>query len=299
MKQNSGIEKHPGLQCYISQSGHCSRRKAAALIAEGKVELDGQVYTTPWQPVKPGQRVKVAGVGIHKAQRLYLALHKPSGYLSTNSDPEGRPCAIDLLKPIYKERLFHVGRLDKNSSGLIFFTNDGHFAQAIQHPSALMEKEYEVKTRKGIPEFMLRHWQRGITIAGLHYRLCRYQLLGYRKVHLVLTEGLNREIRRVFEHFHIPLKRVHRLRIGTVQLRGLAPGQFRQLKPFELRALRAGQNTEVAVEKNLPKGLGKNKKKTSVACTTVPPCPIAPPSPIAKGSPLSATTTKIGKNNRK
>ncbi|MEM9425004.1 MAG: S4 domain-containing protein, partial [Spirochaetota bacterium] len=92
MKPNPGPERHPSLQRYISQAGHCSRRKAAQLIEEGKVELDGQVCTVPWQPVEPRQRVKVEGVGIRKEKKrlLYLALHKPSGYLTTNSDPQGR-----------------------------------------------------------------------------------------------------------------------------------------------------------------------------------------------------------------
>ncbi|MEM9424918.1 MAG: pseudouridine synthase, partial [Spirochaetota bacterium] len=148
----------------------------------------------------------------------------------------------DLIQGVYKERLFHVGRLDKNSSGLIFFTNDGDFAQAVQHPSAVIEKEYEVKTRKNIPEFMLQHWMRGIRIAGVRYQLSRYRMLGPHRVRLVLTEGLNREIRRVFEHFHIPLKQVHRLRIGTVRLYGLAPGEFRHLKPFEWKVLKSGKN---------------------------------------------------------
>ena len=141
-----------------------------------------------------------------------------------------------MIQPVYRERLFHVGRLDKNSSGLIFFTNDGDFAQAVQHPSQAIEKEYTIKTRKSIPEFVLQHWQRGIEIEGIRYRLQRYELLGQRELRLVLIEGLNREIRRVFEHFHIPLKRVHRLRIGSVRLRGLRPGEFRPLQAHEIRS---------------------------------------------------------------
>ncbi|WGK68109.1 pseudouridine synthase [Candidatus Haliotispira prima] len=246
--KDSGKESsHSGLQRYISRSGHCSRRKAAELIKEGKVELDGQVCTEPWQPVRPGQRVKVSGVGIRSGEDkrlLYLALYKPPGYLTTNADPQGRACTIDLIRPIYNESLFHVGRLDKNSSGLIFFTNDGDFAQAVQHPSKSIEKEYEVKTRRGIPEFMLKHWQRGVEIDGVRYKLNGYQMLGHREVRLTLTEGLNREIRRVFEHFHIHLKRVHRLRIGTVKLYGLAPGEFRSLRPHEIKVLQSGGNPE-------------------------------------------------------
>ncbi len=247
MKTASSAQAHPSLQRYISKSGHCSRRKAAELIAAGKVELDGRICTEAWQPVRPGQGVRAEGVGIQPRpvqSLLYLALHKPPGYLTSNSDPEGRPCAIDLIRPVYSERLFHVGRLDKNSSGLIFFTNDGDFAQAVQHPSRRVEKEYEVKTRKYIPEFLLRHWMRGIAIDGVKYQLRRYQMIGQRQVRLVLTEGLNREIRRVFEHFHIPLKRVHRLRIGIVKLSGLAPGAFRKLRPYELKALQSDEGPQ-------------------------------------------------------
>ncbi len=246
----------PSLQRYISQSGYCSRRKAAALIAGGKVQLNGEVCSEPWRPVRPGQRVWVAGVGISgNPKRLYLALHKPPGYLSSNSDPEGRPCAIDLIQPLYHERLFHVGRLDKNSSGLLLFTNDGNFANNVQHPSRAVEKEYLVRTRKSIPEFMLEHWQRGIEIDSVRYRLRNYQMIGHREVRLVLVEGLNREIRRVFEHFHIPLKRVHRLRIGSVKLHGLAPGQFRPLKPYEQKALQSGSNPK-------PKGHSTTDERT-------------------------------------
>ena len=249
----NNTSKIPSLQRTISQSGYCSRRKAAELIAQGKVELDQNVCTIPWQPVQPGQRIRVNGISIQAQKRwLYLMLHKPPGYLTTNSDPEGRPCAIDLIRPIIQERLFYVGRLDKNSSGLLFFTNDGHFAQAISHPSAAVEKEYEVRTRKVIPEYVLQNWQRGLWIDGIGYRLRAYQMLGQRKVRLTLTEGLNREIRRVFEHFHIPLKRVHRLRIGAVALSHLASGEFRRLKPFEIRSF------QMAAEKPITRNRTKN-----------------------------------------
>ncbi len=267
MKQNI---VSPSLQRYISQLGHCSRRKAADLIVQGKVELDGKICTLPWQSVEQNQHVKVEGIGIDRTNKrlLYLALYKPPGYLSANSDPEeNRPCAIDLIQPIYKERLFHVGRLDKNSSGLILFTNDGDLAQTVQHPSSMIEKEYEVKTRKSIPEFMLEHWQRGIHINGVRYKLCRYQMLGQRKVQLVLTEGLNREVRRVFEHFHIPLKRVHRLRVDMVRLYGLAPGEFRKLKPFEIRALQTGKKVETPKKTNQGKNKNYNRDRYTKATT--------------------------------
>lgn len=233
-----------GLQRFISRSGYCSRRKAAQLIDEGRVRVNNEVCTVPWQEVSDQDKVSVDGAVIKSGlsgRKLYLALHKPPGYLCTNSDPEGRPCAIDLLKPVFKERLFHVGRLDKNSSGLIFFTNDGDFAQQVQHPSNVIEKEYQVKTRTQIPEFMLEHWRRGIVVEGVKYRLKNYRLLGSREVSLILTEGLNREIRRVFEHFNIAVKRVHRLRIGQVRLKGIAMGTFRPLSGYEIKSLLAGE----------------------------------------------------------
>ena len=225
------------LQLYISRAGIASRRKAADFITEKRVKVNNRVILEPWHLVQEQDTVSIdnKAIKLQTDKKIYIALYKPPRYLTSNYDPQGRPLAIDLIKPIVSQRLFHVGRLDYNSSGLIIYTNDGDFAQTMSHPSFEIEKEYLVTTRYHIPEELLNHWLDGITIEGVTYYLEDYQLQGEHSVKLTLLEGRNREIRTVFNYHNIPLKRVHRKRIGNITLRNLQPGQFRLLQKQEIR----------------------------------------------------------------
>jgi 23S rRNA pseudouridine2605 synthase len=168
-------------------------------------------------------------------KRVYIALHKPAGYLCAQSDPQHRPLARDLYGSAIRERLFHVGRLDFLSSGLILFTNDGEFAKIASHPGAHIEKEYLVETGRAIDEEFLKRYAHGMRVGEVTYRCKAYTLRGPHSALITLTEGKNRELRNVFTSRNIRLKRVHRLRIGPLTLRGIPSGHFRRLTEREVR----------------------------------------------------------------
>jgi 23S rRNA pseudouridine2605 synthase len=222
------------LQVYLARCGLGSRRYCETLITSGRVLVNGR-------PVQLGCKVSSTDrVTLDKKQvypereNIYLAIHKPRGYVCSNSDPQGRPLAGDLVKDSIPQRLFHVGRLDLNSSGLIFYTNDGGFARLISHPSSGFEKEYLVEAKQDIPESMLRDYQSGVRVEGELLRLKKYAYKTPQKALLILEQGKNREIRRVFMHYAVALKRIHRLRIGCVRLEKLPSGGFRFLSQKEI-----------------------------------------------------------------
>lgn len=222
------------LQLYMARSGVASRRKCEFIIAQGRVRVNDQRVTQPGVIITD-EEVTLDGRTLKPLKTyVYLALNKPKGYLCSNSDPQGRPLAVDLLKNTWPSRLYSVGRLDFLSSGLIFFTNDGDFTRCVSHPSAKIEKEYLVETREEIPEDFLKHCKKGLTVNGIHYRIQGYTYLSHKRVKLVLTEGRNREIRRLFLHRRLKIKELHRLRIGRIGICGLKSGEYRFLSSKEV-----------------------------------------------------------------
>ncbi len=221
------------LQVYMARCGVGSRRSCEQYISAGRVSINGKIATLG-SKVCEGDRVELAGRLLRaEPVKAYLAVNKPRGYLCSNIDQRGRPLVLDLLHDI-PVRLFHVGRLDLQSSGLIFYTNDGQFAKLVSHPSYGIEKEYIVEATKPIPETALRQYRQGISIGGESYRLKRYEYKTARKAVLTLLEGKNREIRRFFEYFKVDCKRIHRVRIGCVEIRGLPSGGYRHLSQGEV-----------------------------------------------------------------
>jgi 23S rRNA pseudouridine2605 synthase len=224
------------LQVFMARCGIASRRRCEEYILEGRVTVNGQ-RAAIGSKVAPGDRVffdrKLLEVEKDKA---YLAVNKPRGYLCSNSneDARGRPLVAGLLRRI-PYRLFHVGRLDLQSSGLIFYTNDGDFAKLVSHPSSAIEKEYRVECAHDVPEEQLKQYQKGITVEGQHYRLKRYRYKSPRSLSLTLIEGKNREIRKVFELFRITLRSIHRVRIGCVTEDGIPVGGYRRLEVAEIQ----------------------------------------------------------------
>ncbi len=224
------------LQVYLARCGVDSRRKCEQLIREGRVRVNDVPIDQQGVKVREGDRVTLDGKELRPvALRIYLALHKPPHYLCANTDPLGRPLASDLFAGEIGTRLFHVGRLDFLSSGLIFYTNDGEFARIVAHPASGVEKEYQVRTGEVIPDGMLDSYREGVEVEGETYRLKRFRRTGDREALLVLQEGKNREIRKVFAHFGLTVHRIHRVRIGHVTIRGIEPGRFRPLSPEEIR----------------------------------------------------------------
>ncbi len=223
------------LQLWLARSGIGSRRACEEYIRQGRVTVNGEGVIRMGVKVTPEDTVCFDGRKVKPASTLvYLAVHKPRGYICASSDPVGRPLASDLFKGAIKERLFHVGRLDYLSTGLIFYTNDGEFAKLVSHPRSRVEKEYLVETSRPIQDDFMRQYVKGIHVGDEVYRCAGYSMHSDRTILITLLEGKNREIRNVFNSRNIRLKKVHRVRIGNVTLKGIAPGRFRKLTEREV-----------------------------------------------------------------
>ncbi len=239
--KSDALETGIRLQVWLARAGVASRRSAAEVIKNGRVRLNGKITCEPSARVGDDDRVEFDGRLLRMQEYVYYALHKPSQYLCTAADEEGqhRPLALDLIQPFVKARLFTVGRLDYMTSGLLLLTNDGEWAKRLAHPSSGVEKEYLVQSKKEVPVDLLEAFKTGIRLEGELLRCSDFVLEGPHSARLTLAEGRNREIRRVFLSRNVTLKRIHRLRVGPVTLRGLEAGRFRKLTEAEVRALNA------------------------------------------------------------
>lgn len=226
------------LQLYLSQCGLGSRRQCEQFILDGLVDLNGERVTRLGVRVESDDDVRYRGRKVFPTKKhIYLALHKPQGYICSSEDRSGRPLIYDLVKTVVPQRVFTIGRLDYMSSGLILLTNDGDFAQKIIHPASRIEKEYLVTTSDEIPVELMEAFRKGLRIDGEIFRLKEYRLQGSRKVSIVLEEGKNREIRKVFLSRNLKIKKIHRVRIARLSLGNLPSGHFRHLKEAEVQML--------------------------------------------------------------
>ena len=236
--QDNGTKDLMRLQLYMARSGVASRRASEAIILAGRVSVNGTVVTELGTKVSVADTVCLDGKEIHLEEtKRYVLLNKPAGYVCSLADEKGRAVAADLLKETYSERLYNVGRLDMFSSGLIIFTNDGDFAARLSHPSAEMEKEYIVDTSLPLPRGLCEDFMKGLRVDDTFYRCKEAEELNSHRMRIVLVEGKNREIRRVFESREIGIKSLMRIRIGCVGVGGLQFGEFRDLTQAEIQAL--------------------------------------------------------------
>lgn len=241
--------KAPRINRYLASAGVASRRACDELVESGRVRVNGAVVTDHSTRIGASDDVTVDGEPVNPARTLvYLASHKPAGVVTTNADDRGRKRAVDFLKSLYGGRLFSIGRLDVPSTGLLLFTNDGDACHRLTHPSAQVEREYLVETKRPIPKEHLDAFAAGIRIHGSLYRARRYRLHTARRCSIVLTEGKNREIRNVFAHFKLSVTRIHRVRYGPVSIGRLPVGQARFLTDREQNDIR------VLVQKGGPHG---------------------------------------------
>ena len=231
MAEHEGIRLH----VYLARCGLASRRKCEEMILEGLVKVDGKVIRQKGFKVIGEESIVYNGREMRLEKNLvYLALHKPDRFLRSSFDSQNRPLASELLPDFGRERLFHVGRLDFMSSGLIFYTNDGVFANKIMHPSSRVEKEYLVTTRDPVTKEVLDAFVMGVPIEGEVFTITSFNLKNPNTMHIVLQEGKNREIRKLFQYARIGVRKIHRVRIGQVRLLGLPPGQSRHLTKKEI-----------------------------------------------------------------
>lgn len=242
------------LQAYMAKCGVGSRRHCEELIAQGRVMVNNKQVREMGVKVGPDDVVQVDTETIELADQLYyIALNKPRKYVCTNYDPNEDRYARDLIDIRDRNLLFNVGRLDKDSNGLILFTNDGAFANAMMHPRYEVEKEYIVKVDRDIVIDDLNQALDGLYIdMNKPYRIKRYDLMPRTKqfVKITLTEGKNREIRKIFSFLGYDVKSLTRIRIGCVELGDLNTGEWRNLTREEIRGLLSGQGNSKPVKKN-------------------------------------------------
>lgn len=231
------------IQKMIADSGYCSRRKAEELISKGRVKLNGH-------PVKLGDKcgfkdlITIDGERLYMPRKknfVYIMLNKPRGYVTTVSDELDRRCVMDLLEDV-EERVYPVGRLDRNSEGLLLFTNDGEFANSIMHPSRHITKTYRVTVRPDITDEQLVKLSEGVDIDGKTTLpatvIVKEKQQGRVVLLMTIKEGRNRQIRRMCEAVELEVARLRRISVGPVKLGMLKPGAWRELTAEELRALR-------------------------------------------------------------
>lgn len=230
------------LQKVLAAAGLGSRRHCEEYILAGRVAIDGQVVTELGVRVDlERQKVTVDGERIKPQTKKYYLIHKPAGCLCTNEDPAGRPRVIDLLPPS-DTRLFTVGRLDENTEGLLLVTNDGELAHRLAHPRFQVERVYRVLVAGHPTPPTLEELQRGLHFAEGKFRVRQARKLKTQGqstlLEIVLTEGQNREVRRLFARVGHKVMSLQRIQFGPLRLGDLQPGEYRPLRPQELDRLR-------------------------------------------------------------
>jgi 23S rRNA pseudouridine2605 synthase len=224
---------------YIAHAGIASRRAAEALIRDGRVTVDGQIARDPARDVDDSSRVSVDGSVLAGAEaRVVYALHKPAGVVSTARDTHGRPTVVELVP--HRGRLYPVGRLDADTTGLLLLTNDGELAHRLTHPSFEVEKAYRARVAGGqLDEAALRALRTGVELEDGPTAPARARRLGPQELELILHEGRKRQVRRMCEAVGHPVTALRRVRFGPLSLGELAPGEYRRLSAAEVKRLRA------------------------------------------------------------
>jgi 23S rRNA pseudouridine2605 synthase len=231
------------LQKVMAQAGIASRRKSEELIKDGRVKVNGKVVTELGLKVSSSDKVEVNGIQIEKEEPVYFLLYKPRGVISSVNDEKGRKVVTDFFQH-FKERIFPVGRLDYDTSGLLVLTNDGEFANLLMHPKNEIDKVYVAKV-KGIPsKENLRKLEKGIRLEDGKTAPARVKLLSADNkkqsaiVEITIHEGRNRQVRRMFEAIGHDVLKLKRERYGLLTLNGLKTGDARELTPHEVKQLR-------------------------------------------------------------
>ena len=235
------------LQKILSAAGVASRRAAERLIAAGRVSVNSQVVTKLGTRADPkGDIVRLDGRRVGDVERRrYLLVNKPTGYVTTRSDPHQRRTVLDLVRRV-REYVYPVGRLDYDSEGLLLLTNDGELAERLTHPRHGLKRVYEAVV-EGVPSAnAMRRLASGVVLDGRRTAPAAVRLLGGHgsrrgdkaRIHVTLTEGRNRQVRRMFESIGHPVVRLRRVQLGPIRIRGLKPGDVRELSSEEVESLR-------------------------------------------------------------
>jgi 23S rRNA pseudouridine2605 synthase len=224
------------LNRFLAAAGVGSRRHCDKLVAAGRVTINGKVCTDFSAQPGPRDYVKVDGKLLRVAPPLTIMLHKPAGFVSTRKDRHARDTVFDLL-PQKFSRLFNIGRLDAQTEGLLLLTNDGELAQQLTHPRYKIEKEYEVTLDRSWDPTLTPKLLRGTFLDGQRAKIVRLHSVSWTHLRVVLRQGINRQIRRMFEALGYRVKHLSRVRVGNLRLADLPRGHWRVLMKRELKGL--------------------------------------------------------------
>ena len=243
------MEKGTRIQKVLFEQGIVSRRKAEEWIEQGKIKVNGRPASLG-QKINPNRDVvTIDGERVYfqkSSQKYYIMLHKPRGYVTTMSDELGRKCVAELVEDV-PERVYPIGRLDKDSEGMLLFTNDGDFANLIMHPSHHVSKTYRVTVRPDISDAQVIQLSTGVVIDGKKTSPAHVTVLekapGRVVLQVVIYEGRNRQVRKMCEAVGLEVARLKRTAIGPLKLGMLAPGKWRELRPGEIGMIRNAVKT--------------------------------------------------------
>lgn len=231
------------LQKFLAESGVASRRASEAIILEGRVSVNGQIVRKLGTTIEPARdQVELDGRPLKVRRKIYIALNKPPGFLCTRKDDLGRTTILELL-PREWDHLVSVGRLDRESEGLLFLTNDGDFALRLTHPRYGVRKIYRAAVEGKVEPQMLKRFIQGIEDAGETLKAEKARIItannSHSVVELELAEGRNREVRRLFASQEMEVTRLQRIQIGRIKLGELPIGKWRTLTETEIKSLLA------------------------------------------------------------
>lgn len=231
------------LQKRIANSGYTSRRKAEVLIEEGKVKVNGETVTELGTKVKPSDTVEVEGIKLEQEDKLYILFYKPAQVITSVSDDKGRKVVTDYFKEL-ETRIYPVGRLDYDTSGLLLLTNDGDFTNLMTHPRYKINKKYVVKLKGYLMREEVKALEKGVKLEDGMTQPATVKVKNQDKeksttlVEITITEGRNRQVRRMFEYFGHEVSKLQRIEFGPLNLTGLNAGEGRVLTPHEVKTLR-------------------------------------------------------------
>jgi 23S rRNA pseudouridine2605 synthase len=233
------------LNKFISNAGICSRREADELIKAGAVTVNGKVVTEMGYKIKRTDLVNYGGQGLKPERQVYILLNKPKDYITTSDDPQERRTVMELIKGACKERVYPVGRLDRNTTGLLLLTNDGELTDKITHPSFKQKKIYHVELDKPVKREHLKAIQEGVELEDGFIKADEADYVeddaSKKEIGITLHSGRNRIVRRIFEHFEYKVKKLDRVYFAGLTKKDLARGRWRFLTPMEVNMLKMVQ----------------------------------------------------------
>lgn len=231
------------LQKIMAHAGIASRRASEKLIKEGRVKVNGKVVTEMGLNVSKNDTIEVDSIPITKEEKLYFLLNKPRGVISSADDPKGRKTVVDFFSHI-EQRIYPVGRLDYDTTGVLLMTNDGELTNQLTHPKYGVEKTYVAKVKGLIDKKAISRLEKGLNIDGYTTRPAKARILDIEPkknismVELVIHEGKNHQVKKMLKTVGFPVEKLHRDKYGFLTTEGLQSGEWRQLKTFEVNKLK-------------------------------------------------------------